>query len=163
MALSTRIRFEVLKRDGFACQYCGARSPDVALHVDHIEPKSLGGDDDFDNYITACAKCNLGKAARPVLLVRPCAFCEEENGGLFFEIPNGKLDPASSKSTELICSECLRLAVWQFLYLLKPPKLECAGCGECFDNEAEKVFRPIDIHGGSACWICDDCRVVDDE
>ncbi len=65
-ALSKAVRFEVFKRDGFACQYCGAHPPKALLHVDHIKPVSLGGLNSIDNLITACADCNLGKAARPL-------------------------------------------------------------------------------------------------
>lgn len=65
-SLSTRVRFEVFKRDGFTCQYCGATPPSVVLHVDHIQPVKLGGDNSQDNLITACERCNLGKAAVPL-------------------------------------------------------------------------------------------------
>lgn len=63
-AISKKTRFEVFKRDGFVCQYCGAHPPAVILHVDHINPVALGGVNDMDNFITACEPCNLGKAAR---------------------------------------------------------------------------------------------------
>jgi hypothetical protein len=63
-AISKKTRFEVFKRDGFVCQYCGAHPPSVILHVDHVNPVALGGINDMDNYITACEPCNLGKAAR---------------------------------------------------------------------------------------------------
>jgi 5-methylcytosine-specific restriction endonuclease McrA len=46
-----RIRFEVFKRDGFKCQYCGASAPDVLLQVDHIKPAAAGGEDDIINLI----------------------------------------------------------------------------------------------------------------
>lgn len=55
-------RFEVFKRDGFACQYCGKKPTEVVLEVDHIDPKSKGGADHIDNWITACFECNRGKA-----------------------------------------------------------------------------------------------------
>ena len=59
------LRFEVLKRDGFACRYCGARPADGArLQVDHVRPKVDGGSDDPSNLTTACEDCNTGKAAR---------------------------------------------------------------------------------------------------
>ena len=61
--ISKKTRFEVFKRDGFTCQYCGAHPPAVILHVDHIVPLALGGDNHIDNYVTACAPCNLGKSA----------------------------------------------------------------------------------------------------
>jgi len=56
------IRFDVLKRDSFKCQYCGATAPDVLLHIDHITPVSKGGTNDITNLITSCAACNLGKS-----------------------------------------------------------------------------------------------------
>lgn len=63
MALSKRVRFEIFKRDGFTCQYCGQRPPEVVLEVDHIHPQSKGGTDDMLNLITACSACNNGKRA----------------------------------------------------------------------------------------------------
>lgn len=62
MSVSKRTRFEVFKRDSFTCQYCGAKAPDVLLHVDHIEPRAKGGTDDILNLVTACAGCNGGKS-----------------------------------------------------------------------------------------------------
>lgn len=62
-AISKKLRFDVFKRDGFSCQYCGATPPGVMLHVDHIHPVSLGGTNAIDNLITSCEPCNLGKGA----------------------------------------------------------------------------------------------------
>jgi 5-methylcytosine-specific restriction endonuclease McrA len=62
-SISKKTRFEVFKRDGFACQYCGAHPPEVTLEVDHIVPVAEGGPNEFDNYITACFPCNRGKGA----------------------------------------------------------------------------------------------------
>ena len=67
--LSKKARFEVFKRDQFACQYCGAHPPAAILHVDHIHPVAEGGSNDPDNLITACAACNGGKGARPLASV----------------------------------------------------------------------------------------------
>lgn len=65
-AISTRVRFEVLKRDSFKCQYCGANSSNGELHIDHITPLALGGKNDILNLVTSCAKCNLGKSSIPL-------------------------------------------------------------------------------------------------
>jgi HNH endonuclease len=59
--LSRRMRYFVLSRDGFRCQYCGATAQQAKLHVDHKIPRARGGADDPDNLITACDDCNLGK------------------------------------------------------------------------------------------------------
>ena len=61
-AISKKARFEVFKRDGFKCQYCGESAPDVILHVDHIHPVSKGGGNDTLNLVTSCAACNNGKS-----------------------------------------------------------------------------------------------------
>lgn len=60
--LSPRIRFKVLQRDNFTCQYCGRSAPKVELHVDHKIPISKGGLNDLTNLVTACAECNSGKS-----------------------------------------------------------------------------------------------------
>lgn len=60
--ISTRTRFEVFKRDGFKCLYCGRMPPNVLLHVDHIIPVCGGGDNSRDNLATSCDKCNMGKS-----------------------------------------------------------------------------------------------------
>ena len=57
-------RFELFKRDGFTCQYCGATPPRAVLVLDHIIPVAAGGSSDDDNLVTACEVCNQGKAAR---------------------------------------------------------------------------------------------------
>lgn len=60
------LRFEVFRRDDFRCRYCGRRSPEVVLHVDHRVPWSLGGATSLENLVTACRDCNLGKGVRRV-------------------------------------------------------------------------------------------------
>lgn len=66
MALSVRTRFEVFKRDGFTCRYCGRTTPTVILQVDHVVPVSAGGSDDEMNLVTSCWECNSGKSAVPL-------------------------------------------------------------------------------------------------
>jgi len=65
MAVSKRLRYEILRRDNHACRYCGATAPGVALTVDHVVPVALGGSDDPDNLVAACVACNSGKSATP--------------------------------------------------------------------------------------------------
>ena len=61
--VSRRLRFEVLRRDDYACRYCGAKAPDVPLTVDHVVPVTLGGTNEPSNLVTACRDCNSGKAS----------------------------------------------------------------------------------------------------
>lgn len=65
-SISKKTRFDIFKRDGFKCQYCGAHPPSVLLHIDHINPVADGGGNEIDNLITACEPCNIGKGARPL-------------------------------------------------------------------------------------------------
>lgn len=62
VSLSKKTRFEVFKRDGFKCQYCGKSAPDVILEVDHIVPVCNGGDNEMLNLVTSCFDCNRGKS-----------------------------------------------------------------------------------------------------
>lgn len=53
------IQREILARDKYTCQYCGAMPGDTSLlDIDHIIPQSLGGHDRCDNLVTACRSCN---------------------------------------------------------------------------------------------------------
>ena len=54
----------VMLRDEFQCQYCGARPGLTALNIDHVIPKSRGGLDTWDNLVTACKTCNVRKGGR---------------------------------------------------------------------------------------------------
>lgn len=63
-SISKKIRFEIFKRDGFCCQYCGSHpSESILLEIDHIHPISQGGTNEMDNLIAACFDCNRGKGA----------------------------------------------------------------------------------------------------
>ena len=59
--ISKKKRFDVFKRDGFKCVYCGATPLNQLLHVDHITPVCDGGGNEIDNLCTACIPCNQGK------------------------------------------------------------------------------------------------------
>ncbi len=55
-------RRNILKRDGYRCQYCGiAKTP---LTVDHVVPKNRGGIDSWENLVCACVRCNNKKGNR---------------------------------------------------------------------------------------------------
>lgn len=50
----------ILKRDGFICQYCG-RDGGERITIDHVIPKSMGGRTIWENVVSACLPCNLRK------------------------------------------------------------------------------------------------------
>jgi len=66
MAVSKRLRYEILRRDSHTCRYCGASAPDVQLRVDHVTPVALGGSDEPGNLVTSCEPCNSGKSSATV-------------------------------------------------------------------------------------------------
>ena len=66
-SLSNKRRLEVLQRDKSTCQMCGAKAPEVELHIDHIIPVSKGGSNEIDNLQVLCKPCNLAKSNRHVL------------------------------------------------------------------------------------------------
>ncbi len=53
--LYERLRQQVLRRDGWRCQVCGAMSN---LEVHHIEFRSRGGSDSEENLIAVCSVCH---------------------------------------------------------------------------------------------------------
>lgn len=63
MAITKRLRYEILRRDNNACRYCHAT--DTQLQIDHVVPVALGGTDDPSNLVAACKDCNSGKSASP--------------------------------------------------------------------------------------------------
>lgn len=65
MGVSKTLRYQILRRDGYKCHYCGSGAPHVSLHIDHVIPEALGGTNDPSNLLTACSDCNAGKAATP--------------------------------------------------------------------------------------------------
>lgn len=63
--ISWRLRFLVMRRDGFRCCNCGrspATEPGVILHIDHSMAWSKGGSTTYDNLQTLCSVCNIGKS-----------------------------------------------------------------------------------------------------
>ena len=55
-------RREVFNRDRQSCQYCGDMSRDLTL--DHVLPRSRGGENSWENVVSACVRCNHRKAGR---------------------------------------------------------------------------------------------------
>lgn len=53
-------RDDVLARDRHTCAYCGGR----ADTIDHVQPRSRGGGDVWENLVAACSPCNGRKADR---------------------------------------------------------------------------------------------------
>jgi len=50
----------VLRRDAQRCGYCGAH----ASTIDHVLPRSRGGEDSWENLVACCLRCNNLKGDR---------------------------------------------------------------------------------------------------
>jgi 5-methylcytosine-specific restriction endonuclease McrA len=57
-------RRNIFARDGNHCQYCGRRFPTTELSLDHVKPRSRGGDTSWENIVCSCVKCNVKKGGR---------------------------------------------------------------------------------------------------
>lgn len=57
------LRRRVHERDYYACRYCGARQQ---LVLDHLVPVSRGGENTFENLVTACTPCNTRKLDKTI-------------------------------------------------------------------------------------------------
>lgn len=55
-------RQALFRRDRQVCQYCGRKGGD--LTVDHVMPRSRGGEDSWENLVAACLRCNNRKGDR---------------------------------------------------------------------------------------------------
>jgi 5-methylcytosine-specific restriction endonuclease McrA len=55
-------RRALFARDGWRCMYCG--EPGGKLTLDHVVPRSRGGDSVWENVVTSCAPCNMRKGNR---------------------------------------------------------------------------------------------------
>ena len=57
-------RRTVLARDNYVCQYCGQAYAKAELTVDHVVPRSRGGEHAWENVVAACLRCNQRKGDR---------------------------------------------------------------------------------------------------
>ena len=57
-------RRNIFARDNNQCQYCGKKFPTSELSLDHVIPRSQGGQSVWENIVCACVKCNVKKGGR---------------------------------------------------------------------------------------------------
>lgn len=63
-------RANIFKRDQYTCQYCGHKGKNSkSLTLDHVHPKSMGGDNGWTNLVTSCKDCNNKKGN---MLLKEC-------------------------------------------------------------------------------------------
>lgn len=57
-------RRNIFARDRNRCQYCGRRFPTHELSLDHVVPRSRGGEANWSNIVCCCVRCNVMKGGR---------------------------------------------------------------------------------------------------
>ena len=57
-------RRHVFARDENTCQYCGSDFSSIHLSLDHIVPRSRGGQTNWENVVCCCLSCNTKKGNR---------------------------------------------------------------------------------------------------
>lgn len=69
-------RRNLFARDGHCCQYCGENFPTSQLSLDHVLPRSRGGETSWENVVCSCLKCNTKKGGRTPQEARMKLICE---------------------------------------------------------------------------------------
>lgn len=79
-------RRNLMHRDSHSCQYCGCVSDGLTL--DHVVPRSRGGEDSWENIVAACVRCNVKKGNRtPKEANMPLRQVPHQpHSGLYFEV-----------------------------------------------------------------------------
>lgn len=54
----------LFERDGGCCQYCSKKLTIGTMTMDHVHPKSRGGENTWENLVTSCQRCNTTKGDR---------------------------------------------------------------------------------------------------
>src|SRR3954471_1942834 len=57
-------RRNIFARDNNQCQYCGRKFSTTELSLDHVTPRSQGGQSTWENIVCACVNCNVRKGGR---------------------------------------------------------------------------------------------------
>jgi DNA-directed RNA polymerase subunit RPC12/RpoP len=60
-------RLKVFERDDYKCHYCSKQLTRFTASLDHIQPVSEGGDNSYENLVTACLHCNSRRGSQPVM------------------------------------------------------------------------------------------------
>lgn len=57
-------KWVLFNRDGWKCQYCEISLDWKSITIDHVFPKSRGGQTSWSNCVSSCKKCNWKKGCR---------------------------------------------------------------------------------------------------
>ena len=93
-------RRNLMLRDDYRCQYCARAFPSRDLDIDHVLPRSRGGEATWTNLVTACQACNRRKGRRT----------PTEAGMPLLRLP---VAPRWSHQVQLLAGASRRYAEWE--------------------------------------------------
>lgn len=90
---SDAAKARIMRRDRYACAYCGIEGRDAELQIDHIIPVAKGGSHHISNLITSCRTCNQSKGVSDKPKINRVTAMEKSGfDGLFVHTyKNGKI------------------------------------------------------------------------
>lgn len=132
--------YEVLKNAKYRCQLCGASAEHVALTVDHIVPRKLGGTDDLSNLQALCHQCNSRKRATDDVDFRGVAesYNVRQHGCPFCHIPT-----SSRVSESALCYSMSDSNPVSIGHLLIIPKRHVADYFDLHQPERNDIERAL--------------------
>lgn len=173
-SISRGVRFRILLRDDFTCQYCGVKAPEGHLEIDHIVARSLGGHDGAANLVTACFNCNRGKRDAVLGMELVDRFSKREANEA---LPVGRPKPVrrvhispavtftEAEPTYRVCSGCGNRRYYEGDDLCScrsrfEKERICDVCTEVMDDDDDEICR--------SCYnrlyvYCEDCEEEDRE
>lgn len=164
--ISKKKRFDIFKRDGFSCAYCGRVPPQVVLEVDHVVPVIYGGENDEDNLVTSCFDCNRGKRGEslsvvPESLKEKAASIQEAEAQLkaYYQIIQKKKDRLENETWVIIKELALLNGNSTFgeYFITSRKFIEKLGYHQVFEAaEIARIRQPVSDHKRFKyfCGIC---------
>ncbi len=69
-AIPATLRRLVIRRAAGRCEYCGLsqEGQEATFHIDHVIPRTAGGETGAENLALACVSCSLRKSARQTVI-----------------------------------------------------------------------------------------------
>lgn len=98
------IRYDVLRRANGLCELCGISNDEAPLQVDHIIPKTWGGEDEISNFQALCSTCNANKGNRDDTDFRGLAQMYEarQSGCFFCEIDDNRIVAQNARAVAFL-------------------------------------------------------------
>ena len=88
---STSKKTAVGSKFDWHCAYCGRDLCRQTMCIDHVHPKSQGGNNNIENLFPCCRSCNSSKGTMSIDDFRLRTICHQKTDGVFFSLEQIKL------------------------------------------------------------------------